>query len=36
LTSGTNLTTPENGTFEFNGTNLYFTVGGVRKMVTLV
>lgn len=36
LTAGTNLTTPENGTFEFNGTNLYFTVGGVRKTVTLV
>jgi len=36
LTSGTNLTTPENGTFEFDGTNLYFTVGGVRKTVTLI
>lgn len=36
LTSGINLTTPENGTFEFDGTNLYFTVGGVRKTVTLV
>ena len=36
LTSGTNLTTPENGAFEFDGTNLYFTVGGVRKTVTLV
>lgn len=36
LTAGTNLTTPENGAFEFDGTNLYFTVGGVRKMVTLV
>lgn len=35
LTSGTNLTTPENGAFEFDGTNLYFTVGGVRKIVTL-
>lgn len=35
LTAGTNLTTPENGTFEFDGTNLYFTVGGVRKTVTL-
>lgn len=35
LTSGTNLTTPENGAFEFDGTNLYFTVGGVRKTVTL-
>lgn len=36
LKSGTNLTTPENGTFEYDGTNLYFTVGGVRKTVTLV
>lgn len=36
LTAGTNLTTPENGTFEYDGTNLYFTVGGVRKTVTLV
>lgn len=36
LTSGTNLTTPESGAFEFDGTNLYFTVGGVRKTVTLL
>lgn len=36
LTAGTNLTTPEDGAFEFDGTNLYFTVGGVRKTVTLV
>lgn len=36
LTAGTNLTTPENGAMEFDGTNLYFTVGGVRKTVTLV
>ncbi len=36
LTAGTNLTTPENGAFEFDGTNLYFTVGGVRKIVTLI
>jgi len=36
LTAGTNLTTPENGAFEFDGINLYFTVGGVRKTVTLV
>lgn len=35
LTAGTNLTTPEDGAFEFDGTNLYFTVGGVRKTVTL-
>jgi hypothetical protein len=36
LTAGTNLTTPENGAFEFDGTNLYFTVGGVRRIVNLV
>lgn len=36
LTAGTNLTTPENGAFEFDGTNLYFTTGGVRKTVTIV
>jgi hypothetical protein len=36
LTSGTNLTTPENGAFEFDGTNLYFTTGGTRKTVTLI
>lgn len=35
LTAGTNLTTPQNGAFEFDGTNLFFTVGGVRKTVTL-
>jgi hypothetical protein len=36
LTAGTNLTTPENGAFEFDGSFLYFTIGGVRKTVTLV
>jgi hypothetical protein len=36
LTAGTNLTTPENGTFEFDGAALYFTIAGVRKTVTLV
>lgn len=36
LTSGTNLTVVENGTFEYDGTNLYFSTGGVRKTVTLV
>ena len=35
LTSGTNLTTPENGAFEYDGTFLYFTTGGVRYKVTL-
>ena len=34
LTSGTNLTTPENGAFEYNGTNLFFTrAGAVREGV---
>lgn len=36
LTAGINLTTPENGAFEYDGTNLYFTTGGTRKTVTLV
>lgn len=36
LTAGTNLTNPEDGAFEFDGTNLYFTVGGLRKTVTLL
>lgn len=36
LTAGTNLTAVENGAFEYDGTNLYFTTGGVRKMVTLI
>jgi hypothetical protein len=35
FTAGTNLTTPENGTFEFDGSFLYFTIGGVRLKVTL-
>ena len=36
FTSGTNLTTPENGALEYDGTNLYFTVGGVRKTIQLI
>jgi hypothetical protein len=36
LEAGTNLTTPENGTLEYDGTSLYFTVGGVRRTVSLV
>lgn len=36
LTAGTNLTTPENGTLEFDGTNLYFTTSGVRKTIQLI
>ncbi len=35
LTAGTNMTTPENGAFEYDGTNLYFTTGGVRYTVQL-
>jgi len=35
LTPGTNLTNPENGAFEYDGTNLYFTTGSGRKTVTL-
>jgi len=35
LTSGTVMTTPEAGAFEFDGTNLFFTIGGTRKTVTL-
>ena len=34
--SGTNLTTPENGAMEFDGTNLYFTTGGIRKTIQLI
>lgn len=33
FTAGTNLTTPENGAVEFDGTNLYITIGGVRKTI---
>lgn len=33
LTSGTNLTTPEAGTIEFNGTNLFFTTGSTRSTI---
>ena len=35
LTSGTLLTSPENGAFEYDGSFLYFTLGGVRYKVTL-
>ena len=31
LTAGTNLTTPENGAIEFDGTNAFLTTGGVRR-----
>lgn len=36
LVSGTNLTAPEDGAFEYDGSSLYFTTGGLRKTVTLV
>ena len=36
LTAGTNLSVVENGAFEYDGTNLYFTTGGVRRTVTLI
>lgn len=31
LTAGTNLSVIENGTFEYDGTHLYFSTGGVRN-----
>lgn len=34
LASGTNLTTPEAGAFEFDGTSLYFTLASTRKAVS--
>jgi hypothetical protein len=33
FTSGTNLTTPENGTMEFDGTSYYLTSGGTRNTI---
>ena len=33
LTAGTNLTTPEAGTIEFNGNSLFFTTGSTRQIV---
>lgn len=35
LHAGTNMATPENGAIEFDGTNLYITIGGVRKTFVL-
>lgn len=35
LTAGTNMSAVENGAFEYDGTSLYFSTGGVRKTVTL-
>lgn len=34
LTSGTSLTTPENGAVEYDGTNYFVTTGGVRYILT--
>lgn len=36
LAVGVNLAVPEDGAFEYDGANLFFTVGAVRKTVTLV
>lgn len=36
IDAGTLLGTPENGAMEYDGTNLYFTVGATRKIVTLI
>jgi hypothetical protein len=35
FTSGPLVTTPENGSMEYDGTNLYFTVGTTRNVVLL-
>lgn len=35
FTSGTNLTTPENGAVEYDGTNYYVTSGGVRYTLAM-
>jgi hypothetical protein len=36
FTAGTNLTTPENGAVEYDGTNYYATAGGVRYQLAKV
>ena len=36
LTSGTDLTTPEAGAFEFNGTDLFFTPNSTRETVAFL
>lgn len=33
LTAGTNVSTPENGAFEYDGTHLYFTIGSTRNTI---
>lgn len=35
FTSGTNLTVVENGAFEYNGTNLFFTLGSARNTILM-
>lgn len=35
LNAGVNLATAENGAIEFDGTNLYITISGVRKTITV-
>jgi len=34
FSSGVLLTTPENGSFEYNGTDFFFTTGGARRKIT--
>ena len=36
LSTGVNLTVVENGAFEFDGSALFFTHGGVRRTITMV
>ena len=36
LTAGATVSVIENGLFEYDGTDLYFSTGGLRKIVTLV
>lgn len=36
INSGTLMTTPESGAIEYDGTNLYITLGGVRKTIVVV
>jgi hypothetical protein len=33
LTPGLKLTSPEDGTFEYDGTHLYFTIGTTRNTI---
>jgi membrane protease subunit (stomatin/prohibitin family) len=35
LTAGTVNTSPEDGAFEYDGTNLYFTIGATRRTITV-